>query len=303
MSLSGCFASLHFLLPLGIVSSFCQSGWILDLFFAVRPSNRCENFAQFALLKFHLGGTYFDRRFMFLQWNAEGVWGKKEALKHRLHEQKIDVACLQETHLKNSHRFSIRGYQTFRKDRESGPKGGILILVKNDLPAIELDVEPGDQAEIQCIKIKDKREITLFNCYCPPGKQLNLDKMAIPPERCIVLGDFNSHSPSWGYPDLDLRGEEIENWQIENRLLLLNHPDDQPTFYSRRWRSTTTPDLGFSTDDIEKSTSRTVLDQLAGSDHRPILIRMQLTKNKNHNYVITPLAFLVFTNGFLAHHV
>ena len=104
---------------------------------------------------------------------------------------------------KNSHRFSIRGYQTFRKDRESGPKGGILILVKNDLPAIELDVEPGDQAEIQCIKIKGKREITLFNCYCPPGKQLNLDKMAIPPERCIVLGDFNSHSPSWGYPDLD----------------------------------------------------------------------------------------------------
>ena len=220
-----------------------------------------------------------------LQWNAEGVWGKKEALKHRLHEQKIDVACLQETHLKNSHRFSIRGYQTFRKDRESGPKGGILILVKNDLPAIELDVEPGDQAEIQCIKIKGKKEITLFNCYCPPGKQLNLDKMAIPPERCIVLGDFNSHSPSWVYPDLDLRGEEIENWQIENRLLLLNHPDDQPTFYSRRWRSTTTPDLGFSTDDIEKSTSRTVLDQLAGSDHRPILIRMQLNMKRLSKYV------------------
>ena len=80
-----------------------------------------------------------------LQWNAEGVWGKKEALKHRLHEQKIDVACLQETHLKNSHRFSIRGYQTFRKDRESGPKGGILILVKNDLPAIELDSQETKQ--------------------------------------------------------------------------------------------------------------------------------------------------------------
>ena len=146
-------------------------------------------------------------------------------------------------------------------------------------------MEPGDQAEIQSIKIKGKREITLFNCYCPPGKQQNLDKMAIPPERCIVLGDFNSHSPSWGYPDLDLRGEEIENWQIENRLLLLNHPDDQPTFYSRRWRSITTPDLGFSTDDIEKSTSRTVLDQLAGSDHRPILIRMQLNMKRLSKYV------------------
>ena len=129
-----------------------------------------------------------------LQWNAEGVWGKKEALKHRLHEQKIDVACLQETHLKNSHRFSIRGYQTFRKDRESGPKGGILILVKNDLPAIELDVEPGDQAEIQCIKIKGKKEITLFNCYCPPGKQL----------KSGVLGSINNIDTHDGLPNLSL---------------------------------------------------------------------------------------------------
>ena len=52
-----------------------------------------------------------------LQWNAEGVYQKKISLTERLHGDKIDVACIQETHLNPNHRFSIRGYQTFRMDR------------------------------------------------------------------------------------------------------------------------------------------------------------------------------------------
>ena len=66
-----------------------------------------------------------------LQWNAEGAYRKKISLTERLHRDKIDVACIQETHLNPNHRFSIRGYQTFRMDREGRQKGGVLILVKN----------------------------------------------------------------------------------------------------------------------------------------------------------------------------
>ena len=70
-----------------------------------------------------------------LQWNAEGVYQKKISLTERIHGDKIDVACIQETHLNPNHRFSIRGYQTLRMDREGRHKGGVLILVKNDIPA------------------------------------------------------------------------------------------------------------------------------------------------------------------------
>ena len=73
-----------------------------------------------------------------LQWNAEGVYQKKISLTERLHGDKIDVACIQETHLNPNHRFSIRGYQTFRMDSEGRHKGGVLILVKNDIPAKDL---------------------------------------------------------------------------------------------------------------------------------------------------------------------
>jgi exonuclease III len=62
-----------------------------------------------------------------LQWNAEGVYNKKLALTERLHSEQIDVACVQETHLNPNHRFTTRGYQTFRMDKEKRHKGGVLI--------------------------------------------------------------------------------------------------------------------------------------------------------------------------------
>jgi ribonuclease HI len=92
----------------------------------------------------------------------------------------------------------------------------------------------------------------------------------------IIVGDFNSHSPSWGYKELDKRGEELEQWQDENKLILLYHPDDTDTFYSRRWKDSFTPDLAFATPDIQKIAQRTVNNQLGGSDHRPVTITLTL---------------------------
>jgi len=49
-----------------------------------------------------------------------------------------------------------------------------------------------------------------------------------------ITGDFNSHSHSWGYHELDSLGEDIEAWQDENILVLINKAEDPNTFYSRR---------------------------------------------------------------------
>ena len=220
-----------------------------------------------------------------LQWNAEGIWNKKEALKNRLDTCKIDIACIQETHLTDKNRFSIRGYQTVRQDRLSGSKGGVLILVKNDINISEMKLKTEDDSEMIGIKLSEHDpQLIVYNCYCPPLKSLSLEKLEIPEEGCIVTGDFNSHSQSWGYRETDARGEEVESWQIDTKLILLNHPDDPPTFYSRRWRTTTTPDLGFATDDIAKCASRTVQDQLAGSDHRPVLLKIDMNIQRMASY-------------------
>ena len=168
-----------------------------------------------------------------LQWNAEGVYQKKISLTERLHGDKIDVACIQETHLNPNHRFSIRGYQTFRMDREGRHKGGVLILVKNDIPAKDFKIDTGQQSKIHGAHITmGNTTVIIFNLYCPSDKDLALHTMNLPPENCLTVGDFNSHSISWGYEESDRRGDEVEDWQIENNLLLLNDPEDPPTFFS-----------------------------------------------------------------------
>ena len=116
----------------------------------------------------------------------------------------------------------------------------------------------------------------IFNIYCPPDRDLSLDLIHPQESRCIILGDFNSHSEAWGYEEADRRGEEVEDWQVDNGLVLLNDPDDPPTFFSRRLLSSTTPDLAFATNDLPRIAPRTVLSQLGGSDHKPIKISLDL---------------------------
>ena len=212
-----------------------------------------------------------------LQWNAKGIQKKKEALKVFLYQQKVDIACIQESHLNSNLRFSIRGYTCYRQDRDNQPKGGVITLVKNDIPSTDINISPSSDTEFLGTKLLlPEGNISLFNCYCPPDRKLDLDRMQLSnDEENIIVGDMNSHSQSWGYPDLNTRGEEIEEWQGENRLILLNKPDDKPSFYSRTWLTSTTPDIAFATNNISKGSKREVLDQLATSDHRPIIITIK----------------------------
>ena len=151
-----------------------------------------------------------------LHWNAEGIQNKKAALSERLRQLDIDIACIQETHLKDNIRLNIRGYQVIRQDRTDRIKGGIMILIKNSIPFQDLSVETDNQAEIQKVKVTLGNEIlTIYNEYCPVDKTLSLEKIEVEETNCIVVGDFNSHSEAWGYPISDRRGEEIEEWQVD----------------------------------------------------------------------------------------
>ena len=108
----------------------------------------------------------------------------------------------------------------------------------------------------------------------PHDKPIALHLIQPTTENWIIMGNFNSHSPSWGYDKLDSKGEEVECWATNQQLILINEPQDPPTFYSRSWRTTSTPDLAFATDNIHKLCHREVCSQLGpgGSDHRHVTI-------------------------------
>ena len=200
-----------------------------------------------------------------LHWNAEGVRNKKLELQVLMKERNIDVCYIQETHLNSSHRFSIRGYDTFRRDRKNRPKGGILAHVKNTHAAAELYRSEDEDTEVLGIKLLlDKNPLTIYNLYSPPNKQLR------PQVFQFFMGDFNR--------------DEVEDWIITHNMVLINKAVDPPTFYSRAWRSTSSPDLTIATNDVAKITSREVDKQLGESDHKSIFLTIERQKTPPEIY-------------------
>ena len=81
---------------------------------------------------------------------------------------------------------------------------------------------------------------------------------------------------------MDPKGEEVEGWIIANNLVLINNPDDQPTFYSRVWHTTSSPELALAIGDIQKITS----------NRRPVILTLQnvireVKLQPNWNYIKT----------------
>jgi hypothetical protein len=185
-------------------------------------------------------------------WNAESIRKKKTDLHSVLTKQHRCLLCTG-THLSDNIRFTVRGYETHHQDRVNRTKGGILTLVKNTIPSAVVQDSGAQDTEFLGVKLvlNDWENCTVFNVYSPPDRPILLDSVVPTDSSCILAGDLNSHSPSWGYADFKQKGEEVENWIITNRLNLINQPDDPPTYYSRSWITTSSPDLANATDDIE----------------------------------------------------
>ena len=165
---------------------------------------------------------------------------------------------------------------TLSEETEHGPKGGLLILVKNIYPAAEIHRSGDEDTEILGIKVMfEDNPLSIYNLYSPPPKALHLHAIQLEEERSIIMGDFNSQSPSWGHPDLDPKGDKVEDWIITSQMVLINRPDEPHTYYSRAWRKTSCPDLAIATDNVAKITERHVEQQLGGSDHKQVLVIKQ----------------------------
>nr|KAG5697688.1 hypothetical protein BaRGS_000573 [Batillaria attramentaria] len=218
------------------------------------------------------------------QWNSEGLQKKKPELQKFLHDNKIDVICIQETMTKDNQKIFIRGFEAFRRDRKDRHKGGIITFVRNTIPAVEVQHFDTEELEHQTVKLLlPGGDMHVTNCYSPPSTPLGLHHVNIHSTRHLVVGDFNSHSPSWGYATMDTRGEDLEDWMMEKQLTLINQPDDKPTCYSRAWKTLSTPDVAMATDDIHRITTRTVQTQLGGSDHLPVILNISTEGCRTHS--------------------
>ena len=219
-----------------------------------------------------------------MQWNAEGIYCKKLEFHTFLRKNNIDITCPQETHLNEKRKFFIRGYDTFRRDRPNGQKGGVITLVKHGIAAtLTSQTKTGNLEFLTIRTITQGHELLITNCYSPPTTKLDLHQLNPQTESHLIVGDFNCHSPAWGYETSDPRGEEMQDWMTENNLILINRPDDKPSYFSRAWKKLSTPDIAMASEDIQKRTARHVDNQLGGSDHLPITLEIADMKTTSTN--------------------
>ena len=58
-------------------------------------------------------------------WNCQGIRPKRKELELYLTENSIDIIALNETFLNKKYTFKVPGYDTIRKDRSTGVRGGV----------------------------------------------------------------------------------------------------------------------------------------------------------------------------------
>lgn len=99
----------------------------------------------------------------------------------------------------------------------------------------------------------DLGTILISSIYKPPNTQFNQTKIFnqdVQQKIRVVIGDFNNHSSSWGYGNMNDGGEKVEEWAEGKNLTLIHDPKLPASFNSGRWKRGNNPDLIFVSDTI-----------------------------------------------------
>ena len=218
-----------------------------------------------------------------LQWNTGGLSSVKMIeLKQITSQNDADLLIINKANTteENTQYYNMKGFTTHALYKARQIASGILVIDKNTIKSefkIIKEMNDHDTAEIVKILIwKENKKFTIYGTNSPPGnKNLLLDTLKIT-SSTVVIGDFNTTSPSWGYKDYNHARRTVEEFLNSQKLELLYNPEDKKkkTFlhYSG---STTNPDLAMVSSDIYENSQKTVLEGL-GSSHRALLITISL---------------------------
>ena len=146
---------------------------------------------------------------------------------------------------------TIPGYYIQRKDLEDAENrgGGLLFYIKNDVRFQPVNKMERFGLETLTIRVQLKRRdwVKITNCYLPSSstQETRFDPSLLPsgPDS-IIVGDLNGHSHIWDSAhggESDTRGQEIEDWLLDQDLTTLN--DGSSTLTRKRDGKKCCPDL------------------------------------------------------------
>ena len=215
----------------------------------------------------------------FIQWNCRGFRNKLEEIQLFIKNHNPIAICLQETLLKDNESLSIKNYTTYNYTppiANGKVSGGVCILVRNDIPHSEVQIQTPLQAI--AVQIATKKKITLCSIYLPPNSDIidnDLDNLITQlPTPCMLLGDFNAHNKLWGCSHNSSRGNIIEDLIGRHDLCYFN--DKSPTHIHAATQTPSAIDLTFCHPSLYLDFNWEVGEDLCGSDHYPIFLHHSL---------------------------
>ena len=135
-----------------------------------------------------------------------------------------------------------------------------------------------DKSEIVKVNVWEKVNnfiiYATYNPPLPPNNKPDCISLHVT-SKTVMTGDFNAHSPNWGYKGTNAAGKEIEDLLNTSVLELKYNDTDRPTYLHFKGAQTT-PDLLLISSDISANTKRIILDD-PGSGHKPVIAKITLT--------------------------
>ena len=107
-------------------------------------------------------------------------------------------------------------------------KYGSAILIRDDLKVDNVYERLQGTVELITVVMSG---VVVHSVYKPPKEQFSLSALGHIDLPNIVIGDFNSHSTSWGYDTTDNNGEAVEQ-QADSCDLTLVHDAKLPKSFN-----------------------------------------------------------------------
>ena len=179
--------------------------------------------------------------------NIEGLTCTKQDLLAELcTRNNCDILCLQEIHRGPSrNRPRIPG-MTLITERLHDQYGS-AIFVRNGLTVDNASVSENDNIAVLYIELMG---ISVSSVYNPRIETFSLPNAVTDGRVNVVIGDFNSHSITWGYGETNEDGESVENWGNANQMSLIHDAKLPYSFNSCRCRRGHNRDLVFVSNNI-----------------------------------------------------
>ncbi|XP_058976123.1 uncharacterized protein LOC101890983 isoform X1 [Musca domestica] len=236
------------------------------------------------------------RSLKFLTFNVRSLVDRSRQieLKNTLLHNNIDIAFIQECHLRSNMRVKISGY-TFVYDNSPT---GVAIFIKDSIQFKRVSV-PATGINTTLIEISSNnstKKYLLGSVYIPcsyPVQRLDLDlntllQLSSNFDGFIFGGDLNSKSPTWGDSYENSNGRVLRSWLSDNSMDVIRICDTSPSYPS----GTSYLDHFLLSNHLinSRNPNYTISTRPTFSDHFPIKLDLKLD---HLNIDLTPPQFFI----------